>query len=71
MSIVAASAQSLNEGINALYSDRFNEAKNQLKGLIGKGNDAEIYFYLGKVNVLLQDKIFFLVKNYKYLQTVF
>ncbi len=49
MSIVAASAQSLNEGLNALYSDRFNEAKNQLKGLIGKGNDAEIYFYLGKV----------------------
>ena len=49
MSIVAASAQSLNEGLNAMYSHRFNEAKNQLKGLIGKGNDAEIYFYLGKV----------------------
>jgi tetratricopeptide (TPR) repeat protein len=49
LGVIAATAQSLNEGLTAMYSNRFGEAKNQLKALLGKGNDAEIYFYLGKV----------------------
>jgi Tfp pilus assembly protein PilF len=47
--VLASSAQTLNDGISAMLSERYAEAKFQFKQQLGKGNDADVYFYFGKL----------------------